>query len=137
MGVTTVYITEVITLDCSRGYQQKQCTLLGLKSKIRTQLRGEMHRWKMLYTSLELIRFHIQRRLRVRVKNTCEGTTTDQHSCKIHHHVTDGGVRTTWQVGRQVGQPDWVHRKSEGFHCLYRRTPAPPLSSVARNTGNS
>lgn len=56
-----------------------------------------MHREKMLYTSLELIRVHICKKLSTeRIKNaSLLGVNLQQGSCKIHHHVIKKCVRTS------------------------------------------
>ena len=79
------------------------------------------------------MRFHIQRRL----------SESKSKECMWRNHHRSALLQNTspchrWRCqSRQGGQPGWFHRKSEGFHCLCRRTAAPPLGSVARNTGNS
>ena len=86
---------RLLNLTVSCGYQQSQDTHLDLYHKTRRQLRGEMHRWKMLYTSPELIGLHIWRTLlRVRIKDRGKGTTTQQPCWKVHHQVIRKGVRT-------------------------------------------
>ena len=63
------------TVSC--GYQQSWDTRRGSHHKIRTQLRDERHRWKMLYTSPELMVLLLWRYyLKVRVKDPTEGTTS-------------------------------------------------------------
>ena len=63
MGVTTVYITEATTLECELWVAAELSTLLNTYNKIKRQLRGETHRWKTPYTSPELMRFFVLKKL--------------------------------------------------------------------------
>lgn len=67
---------------------------------------------------------------RIWTKDTKEGTTTQQDSCKIHHCVIKKCVRTgkltIWLSSQKGGE----------FQCLCRRTVATPLSFVTKNSGH-
>ena len=70
--------------------------------------------------------------LRVWVKNTSEGSTTQPPRCKIHHHVVQKCVR----AGKLNHLINFTE-KNGGFPHLYRRTATTSLSFGLRNSGHS
>lgn len=84
----------------------------------------------MLYTSLELIRVHICKKLSYRKNKECQllGWTSQQGSCK--EYIT---MLLKMCQNKQVGPTLWVHRNSEGLLLFYKRTASTPLRFVRMN----